>query len=139
MTGWTPQDQPGGVYCSPRCGCRCKRVDYEFAVREAAALAERMGEGWKPHVWENGGWHFYAVKGESRFHSGIAEIHPNRTGRSQPVETYSAWINANTDGVTQVISDHVVDPVEALGLALQEARTRVLRYSAELDSITEGS
>lgn len=134
-SGWTPRRQ-GDIYCSPRCGCHCKWDAYQLATAEAAQLAAVMGEGWGPHVWENGGWHYYAVKGDGGHHAGLAEIHPNKGPASE--RAYSAWINPVTEGVMQVITDWVADPVEALGLAMQEARTRALRFDGELDFISNG-
>jgi hypothetical protein len=89
-----------------------------------------MGDGWEPHVWENCGWHYYAVKGDGGHHAGLAEIHPNRDGG------FSAWLNFQTEGVGQVIVSATNDPIEALGLALQEARTRALRFEAEINAVT---
>lgn len=121
----------GGIYCSPWCGGECTKVAFDLATEQAAALAERMGDGWKPRVWENLGWHWQVFKGKTRYHAGLAEIHPANDG------TFSAWINSNVEGVGQVITDYFEDPIEALGLALQEARGRSLRFSAELDGISQ--
>jgi len=136
---FVPFDQPGGVYCSPRCGGGCKRSAFERATAEANALAARMGDGWRPDVWENLGWHYVVTKGDHPHHRGIAEVHPSfvRPGYPHPDDgKFSAWINSATDGIGQVITEYFADPVEAMGLALQEARTRALRYSAELDGIS---
>jgi hypothetical protein len=130
--GWTPRDLGGGIYCSPRCGYKCKRAEFDRVTAAAAALAARMGEGWRPHVWENGGWHYYAVKGDGGHHSGLAEIHPPTRHQAG----YSAWINPQTEAIGQVITEVVSDPIEALGLATQEARTRLLRFEAELNAIS---
>lgn len=54
---WKPA-RHGIMYCSPACGCGCTWKDYQDAVADADALAKRLGEGWKPDVWENGGWHY---------------------------------------------------------------------------------
>jgi hypothetical protein len=54
---WTPRKRPGGVYCSSACGCGCLRADYVRAVDAGEAAARAAGQGWRYHVWENGGWH----------------------------------------------------------------------------------
>jgi hypothetical protein len=135
MRDWTPRLQPGGVYCSPSCGCRCTWADFEWATAQAKVLAERLGDGWRPHVHENGGWWWLAVKGQTPLHAGLAEVHPRTGADRRTIIGYSAWINPATEGVAQVITDTVADPVEALGLAMQEARTRSLRFSGELDTV----
>lgn len=66
-TRWTPVLK-GRAYCSPACGCGCTKDAYDRAVRQSAALCKMLGEGWKPHVWENGGWHYDVVKGPMRLH-----------------------------------------------------------------------
>lgn len=59
---WTPKLN-GAVYCSPACGFKCKKADFDRAMDGAAALVRQLGAGWSPSVWENGGWHFEAKKG----------------------------------------------------------------------------
>jgi hypothetical protein len=132
---WTPRHQPGGVYCSRRCGCRCTRAEYDNAVSEGAALAARLGEGWEADVWENGGWNYRAK-------NGVAEVTINyevpyrRVGGVRVVEGYTGWVNSKVCGQTIVHAG--LDPLEAIGLALQEARGKALRFSAELDAISNG-
>lgn len=41
---------------------------YQAAVRKAKTLAKRCGPGWEPWVWENLGWHFCAVRNQSRLY-----------------------------------------------------------------------
>lgn len=60
--GWVPV-RKGDVYCSPRCGAGCTYAQFEQASEEARALAERLGDGFKPRVWENLGWHYEAWNG----------------------------------------------------------------------------
>lgn len=59
-TSWTPVRR-GKVYCSSACGHGCLYADYLKAQHAAKALAKRMGDGWKPKIWENLGWHYSAV------------------------------------------------------------------------------
>lgn len=61
---WTPVHS-GDVFCSPACGSRCKRADFERATQRAATLVAMLGSGWQPRVWENGGWHFEVARGNA--------------------------------------------------------------------------
>ena len=54
---WTPVRR-GGIYCSPACGYGCKHAAFLKAERDAKKLAAQLGPEWKPHVWENLGWHY---------------------------------------------------------------------------------
>lgn len=58
---WTPK-LDGEIFCSPACGSRCKKVDFDRATEQANALANQLGGGWQSHVWENGGWYFEVEK-----------------------------------------------------------------------------
>lgn len=58
---WTPVLK-GEVFCSPACGCDCKKADFDSATEKARLLANTLGDGWEPCVWENCGWHFEAKK-----------------------------------------------------------------------------
>jgi hypothetical protein len=61
----TPVRQ-GSIYCAPFCGGRCTWAAYKKAKADAAALVKVLGDGWKPRVHENLGWHFSADKGVMR-------------------------------------------------------------------------
>ncbi len=47
--------------CAKWCGSGCTEEAYQKATRDAEVLAKQLGDGWKPRVWENMGWHFEAV------------------------------------------------------------------------------
>jgi hypothetical protein len=97
----------GDIYCSPWCGGNCKYADYVKAKEFAAKLCKELGRGWKPHVWENLGWHYEAVSPSGRikvspsfgsgYHVGIGE--PNCPGSrwngngSTPTEAILAAFN----------------------------------------------
>lgn len=70
-TQWKPVLN-GKTYCSPACGGGCLRAAFDLAQSRAKRLAERLGKGWKPVVWENLGWHFKAVSA-----SGFLKVHPS--------------------------------------------------------------
>ena len=57
---WDPVRR-GATYCAPACGRGCTHAEYMRANRSASALCASLGGGWKPHVWENLGWHPKAV------------------------------------------------------------------------------
>lgn len=131
---WTPKLSPDGEhYCSPACGggTFCKKSWFDQAESEANALAERMGAGWEPCVWENLGWHYSVRRGN-------ATIHPRRT-QGGPVLSYAAWIEP---GIS--IHQHTVQfiqsadtPDDALGFATQEARTFMSRLSDTLSDLAD--
>jgi hypothetical protein len=132
---WTPVLSPDGItYCSPRCGFGCKKADYDAAVIEADALALRMGNGWQPEILESGGrWHITVAKGDTKI-----TVHPDFRGTEQPT-TYMAWIEP---GVT--LRQHVMQficsantPEDALGFAVQEARTTIHRINEALALVIE--
>lgn len=58
---WTPK-LDGEIYCSPACGAKCKKIDFDNATAHAQALARQLGYGWEVRVWENFGWHFEVSK-----------------------------------------------------------------------------
>ena len=58
---WKPIKR-GPIYCSPACGGGCSHSQFLRAKSEAKALVMVMGIGWKPHVWENLGWHYSVIK-----------------------------------------------------------------------------
>lgn len=108
MSDWKPRKQAGGVYCSPACGSKCKRRDYDRAHADARAAAKTMSAGWTPRVWENMGWHWNIEKG-------VCSIHP-----SHFEERYTAYFNS-----TWQVLGYGSSPNEALGKAIREVRRRV--------------
>lgn len=111
--GWTPHRR-GEVYCSPRCGAGCTHAAFERATAEAEALCSRLGEGWRPRVWENMGWHYAAQKG-------CLALHPNTGGSTvKPgwrVTGYTAFFNSARQ---IVIRDE--SPFDAVSRAVRDAR-----------------
>ena|ERR1019366_8878051 len=60
---WTPVAR-GNRYCSPACGGGCTRMQFVMAQNSAQTLCTELGDGWKPRVWENLGWHYSATHGD---------------------------------------------------------------------------
>lgn len=107
------------------------------AQRDASDLAARMGDGWETRVWENLGWHYDVVKGP-------VKIKPGYGGDKS---RYTAWIEPNVVlngprmGIAlQVIADGK-EPEDALGNAVQDARTMISRMEGALailnDTVSE--
>lgn len=128
--GWIPVLK-GNVYCSPRCGGRCKHSDFLKVTEMAKALALELGSGWKPRVWENLGWHASA---EHRTVN--AAVHPNVYNGK--VESHTLYFN---DAVPQVcISSRDTDPpmtprqLVATGIAqAKENAAHTFRAAMELE------
>lgn len=119
------------VYCSPSCGFKCTKRAYDRAVKEAAELAARMGDGWEARVWENWGWNYKAVKG-------LASVSPTMTKGSSIrgdwiVGGYSCYFNTRSK---QFIAKADA-PEDALGFAIQDARTAIERMRQDCEDVLE--
>ncbi|WP_306147284.1 MULTISPECIES: hypothetical protein [unclassified Roseibium] len=112
---WTPVRR-GDVYCSPRCGAGCTWKAYQTAVQRADDLAERMGDGWEPRIWENGGWHYSVRKGRM-------EIHPRHEYSTDHERAISGYWASFVSSIGQFHQD-AKDPLEAYGMVMQEFRTK---------------
>jgi hypothetical protein len=71
---WTPV-RDGDIYCSPACGAGCTFKAWEEAQAKSKAMADDLGPGWTPNVWENLGWYCGA-----RAAGGNVRVYPNRDG-----------------------------------------------------------
>lgn len=86
---WEPVRTAKGGYCSPACGRGCTYEEYKYARQRARTLAQRLGENWKPRVWENLGW-YYAVSA-----GGITISEPERAGEYTVGFTESGRVGAH--------------------------------------------
>jgi len=102
--GWTPVRR-GKIYCSPMCGGKCTYRDYQRAVKDAAKLAKRLGPKWKPHMWDNLGWHWQVMY----FTHGVL--------RASIWRGYGGHYHASIGGV---YTAHATTPEAALYAALKE-------------------
>lgn len=128
---WTPRlSADGQFYCSPACGGGhfCRKEWHDKAVEAADALCARLGDGWKPHVWENLGWHYHVSKG-------VATIYQSGKGEDA---AFSAWIEPGViqDRAIQIIAT-ADTPEDALGFATQDARTLASRIAEVLSQIND--
>ena len=106
----------------------------EQEARDGAhTLVTRMGEGWESRVWENLGWH-YSVK------KGCVRITVNHDWLDGGAPSYTAWIEPTNVlirmAALQIIA-HGPNPEDALGNAVQDARTIMARLTDALDQLRE--
>lgn len=115
----------GQFYCSPECGGGkfCRKEWYDKAVSDADALCARLGQGWEPIVHENLGWHY-------RVRKGAVKVYDD----SRDVPRFSAWIEV--PGVPQIIASGPT-PEDAIGYAVQDARTMMARLSNALAVLSD--
>lgn len=123
----TPIERAGGIYCSAGCGCGCTKAQYDEAQRKAESLAERMGGGWAPDVWENCMWH-YALQADIdgvdvRLHHGYAPGKA-REGHREGIDEYKCFINTSPQFIGKS-----TDPKGALKDALDQLMAHVLGLS----------
>lgn len=120
----------GEVFCSPACGAKCKKADYDRVVEAANLLINKLGEGWEPDIWENGGWYYSITKGNVKV--------------SPYGDTFTAQLKADyiSEGHVLLIQQTEADPRLAVGnlvLKLSEIITRLSRAKAsmalELDAV----
>lgn len=117
---WVPVRR-GAVYCSPRCGGKCKHADFVKAGRDAARLAARLGPRWRPVVWENLGWHWIVAFGSSEHHHGLFEVH------KYDARNWSAWYN----GFPQTI-EHSISSEGALALLKSKLRSYISQIQHDI-------
>ena len=137
--GWTPVlSDNGEIYCSPGCGGRCKKADFDLATERADRLCEQLGDGWNPQVWENLGWHYSVVLDLRRDrpspHKDRAhvEIHPAHSWKDGKV-SYLCFFNSAGG---QVMGESTETPIETLRIALDRLkRTRDI-YTEDLQLVT---
>lgn len=120
---WKPQRR-GAKYCSPACGFGCTWAAYQQALKEGAALAKRLGKGWKARTWENGTW-YWSVKDST----GVLDMH--QTGKKK----YTLYVE-RVVGTRRVFVVEGTTPEKAVAAALlrvgeESEYMRVLRDELE--------
>lgn len=126
---WTPITRPGGIYCSPGCGFNCAKEDHDEAQRKGAELAQRLGQGWEPVVWENCMWHYAARVTwdgpEVRLTHGY-EPGKAREGHREGIDDYTCHLNTNPQFIGRS-----TDPSKAF----QDAIEKMERHIAGLGEV----
>ena len=127
----------GETYCSLACGCKCSKAEHGRAVEKAKELAGMMGPGWKPRVWENGGWHF-----DAEFELNevlLAEIHDHHSGhydRPRQSIQHRYWVVLRTNPNFSCYCD---DAKEGLASLLEQLDQHAEQLRAVHHTITSGS
>lgn len=112
--GWTPIHN-GEIYCSPRCGGGCTFAKFVQAKTESAAIAKRLGKGWKTRVHENLGWHYSVISP-----TGTLRV-SGPYGTLRASDGFSASLNKRGDiGIR--FSGHGPTPEKAIAATLKAAR-----------------
>ena len=129
----TPPVADGDVYCSRWCGFKCKRRAHDLAVKEGNELAERLGHGWAPRVWENVGWHYAVTRG-------VVTLHPACEGSTivgeWKVVGYKCYINTQP----QFVSSHRHEtPEAAFADALHQMQTAFDALTASVGDVTQAA
>lgn len=125
---WKPQRR-GDIFCAPACGGGCTKKAHDAAQRKAKALAKRLGREWKPHVWENLGWHYSVGLADRRLH-----VHERRHGREL---TYTAFFNPEADSGGGRFAATARTPEAAVRKVMQEATQFVAFYTEGIDKVRE--
>lgn len=104
----------GDVYCSPACGNKCKKSDYNKAVDDVSKLILTMGFGWSYKIWENCKWHYKIYK--ENVSISIEIFYHERE------DSYRCYFNSNP----QFIIEHK-DPKVAYEMVLEQFNTNLER------------
>lgn len=132
---WTPIRR-GMFYGSAAC-CRatlCRLVAYDQATVEARQLADHLGPGWEPRVWENLGWHYRVTltSGEDKIEVS-ADTKGSHTRGGWEVTGYGASFNhqewqrdKTPEGAVVKVIAVIRAQMDALGAVLASAQTLAL-------------
>lgn len=118
---WTPILN-GEIYCSPACGGKCKEVDYQNAIDQSNLVAQQLGDGWTSHVFENLGWYWRVIKGNTQV--------------SRSNHLYSAVMQFSLDDQNYYFEAKNSDPrqaVEAMRNQLQSTIEKLQRQFTSTD------
>lgn len=122
-------ERRGAIFCAPACGAGCTKKAHDAAQRKAKALAKRLGREWKPHVWENLGWHYSVELADRRL-----QVHEQQHGRSL---TYTAFFNPEADAGGGKWAATAKTPEAAIRKVMQDAQQIVALYTEGIDKVRE--
>ncbi len=117
---WKPVRR-GDTYCAPACGGGCTIHAFNQAKTNAQSLVDGLGRGWKPHVWENLGWHFSAISPDGRI-----KVHPFGGG----MKGYTAFIGLDASAGGKWTGQHRLPKT-----AIKKAMATVRAESAVLNEV----
>lgn len=117
-----PELKPDGTYCAPWCGRGCTKAEHDAAQRDGAALAALLGDGWKPVVRENLGWHYNAVSPCNRI-----EVHRHGSRR------FTAYLNHPGKGGGLYVGKATTAPA-----AVRNVVAKAREHIRELQTLVEG-
>lgn len=131
---WKPV-RLGKYYCAPRCGRGCTWAEFQLATKRAAALCKRLGKGWEPRVWENGGWHYQATKETAEVYA-----HHSAVGVSCSVWLQTEVGSHTTGGISAMMQVILDCPSEnklkaTLKKALKIKESKALQLLAEVEAV----
>lgn len=130
--GWTPK-LVGETFCSPNCGWRCTKADFDAATSLAQSIVAALGAGWEPHVWENLGWHGDAKRGESRV-SLLPDGRYAATVSLSKANAALANVTATSDSPGTALAA-AVDELESRVAVLQRALTALAPHSKNIEDV----
>ncbi len=125
MMDWKPR-KAGDLYCSSACGRGCTFAEFTVALEAGTALADRLGEGWSPEVWENLGWHYKSVSPCGRI-----KVHPHSFGGrfvaflGEPSFPGGKW------------AEHGDSPREAVNAVIAKARAEMDDIAASIEGLVD--
>ncbi len=127
---WKPV-RNGDIYCSPACGGDCTFVDFSLANANAQLLCNRLDEstrfkGWKPHVWENLGWHFQASSPCGRI-----SVYRHSYGKKFH---YTAYLGAPQSGCGKWVHS-ANTPEQAIKMVIAMAKEEFAELKAQFDGL----
>ena len=122
-----PELQEDGTYCAPWCGRGCTMEEHNLAHQEANALAENMGDGWTPRVWENLGWHYSVRSPCDRI-----RVHPHH--HKGAVYSYCAYLGEKGGIGGKWTASHK-NPKKAVERVIKEAQKDLAKLGALLEDL----
>lgn len=110
------------IFCSPACGGKCKKSEYDNAVNTSKEVALQLGENWITEVFENLGWYWKVTKGNIEITQDDSSI-------------FTATMQFNLNGNYYFTADDE-DPRKAVQKVLVQLRKLIKKLENEYASST---